>query len=118
MPHLLPYYTGKEIGEECTKCKKLRKKFINVVMGPVSQHQLALSPPFYAAFCDLDGPYTVYVPGYERQTRFKKEKAAKVWIMTFACPVTKLVNLQVIEKKSADGILEALTRVGCKRLHS
>ena len=27
-------------------------------MGPVTSHQLTISPPFFAAFCDLDGPYT------------------------------------------------------------
>ena len=32
--------------------------------------------------------------------------------MSFACPVTKLLNLQVIETKSADGVLEGLTRLG------
>ena len=40
--------------------------------------------------------------------------STKAWIMSFACPVTKLVNLQVIESKSADGVLEGLTRLGCE----
>ena len=34
--------------------------------------------------------------------------------MSFACPVSKLINLQVIESKSADGVLEGLTRLGCE----
>ena len=34
--------------------------------------------------------------------------------MTFACPVSKLINLKVIESKSADGVLEGLTRLGCE----
>ena len=92
----------------------IRKKFIDVVMGPVSDHQLTISPPFYAAYCDLDGPYTVYVPGFERETRARKTMSTKTWIMSFACPVTKLVNLQVIESKSSDGVLEGLTRLGCE----
>ena len=36
--------------------------------------------------------------------------------MTFACPVSKLINLQVIESKSADGVLEGLTRLGCEHV--
>ena len=104
----------REIGEECSKCSMLRKQYLDVVMGPVSNHQLTLSPPFYAAFCDLDGPYQVYVPGHERETRSRKVVSAKVWIMSFACPVTKLINLQVIESKSGDGILEGLTRMACE----
>ena len=39
---------------------------------------------------------------------------AKVYIMTFVCPVSKLLNLQVIESKSADGIDEGLTRFACE----
>ena len=57
----------REIGEEGAKCSMIRKKFTDVAMGPVSNHQLTVSPPFYAAYCDLDGPYTVYVPGFERE---------------------------------------------------
>ena len=49
-----------------------KKKHIEAVMGPVSEHQLTISPPFFAAFCDLDGPYKVYVPGHERETRNSK----------------------------------------------
>ena len=35
--------------------------------------------------------------------------------MFFVCPVSKLINLQVIEVKSADGVLEGLTRLGCEQ---
>ena len=105
----------REISEECCKCKMMRRKYIEAVMGPVSDHQLTISPPFYAAFCDLDGPYKTYVPGRERETRFQKIMTARTYIMSFACPVSKLINLQVIESKSTDGILEGLTRLGCEQ---
>ena len=105
----------REISEECSKCNMRRKKYIQAVMGPISSHQLTISPPFFATFCDLDGPYTVYVPGRERETRNSKVMSAKVYIMCFACPVSKLINLQVIESKSADGVLEGLTRLGCEQ---
>ena len=105
----------REISDECAKCSMIRRKYIEVIMGPVSDHQLTISPPFYAAFCDLDGPYDIFVPGHERETRSKKVLSAKAYIMSFACPVTKLLNLQVIESKSADGVLEGLTRLGCEQ---
>ena len=104
----------REISEECSKCRMRRKKHIEAVMGPVSDHQLTMCPPFFAAFCDLDGPYKIYAPGRERDTRNSKAQSVNVYIMTFACPVTKLINLQVIESKSADGVLEGLTRLGCE----
>ena len=56
----------------------------------------------------------MFVPGHERVTRNSKVLSALGYIMTFACPVSKLVNLQVIESKSADGVLEGLTRLGCE----
>ena len=92
----------------------LRKRYLDVEMGPVSQHQLTIAPAFYAAFVDLDGPYSVTVPGFEKQTRARHVISAKVWIMTFACPMTKLCNLQVIESKSSEGILEGFTRFACE----
>ena len=61
-----------------------------------------------------DLPYSVFVPGHERETRNTKVLNAKLYIMSFACPVSKLINLQVIESKSADGVLEGLTRLGCE----
>ena len=48
------------IGEECV----LRKKYLEVIMGPISDHQLTLCPVFFIAFCDKDGPYGVLVPGF------------------------------------------------------
>ena len=104
----------KLLGEECSQCHRLRKKYIEVAMGPVSHHQLALVPCFHAAYCDLAGPYCVYVPGHERESRNRKVMTSKCWIMVFVCPTSKLCNLQVIEGKSSEAVLEALMRLGCE----
>ena len=34
--------------------------------------------------------------------------------MVFVCPTTKNVNIQVLEGKSADAIVDGLTRLGCE----
>ena len=104
----------REIGQECIRCKMKRKKFLEVSMGPVSQHQLAIAPPMWAAQLDLFGPCYVYVPGYERETRARKALATTVHVMVFACPVTRIVNLQVIEGEDASCILEGVTRLSCE----
>ena len=104
----------KEIGEECSKCQIIRKKYIERCFGPVSDHQLTIAPMFHTAHLDLDGPYESFVPGFERQTRNRRQLSAKTYSMTFACPYTKLVNLQVIEAKNAEAILEGLVRLGCE----
>ena len=104
----------KQISEECVKCKMIRKKYLDCVMGPVSDHQLTISPAFHVTYLDLDGPYFTYVPGHERATRNKKVLSCKNYIMTFVCPVTKLCNLQVIEAKNAEAVMEGLTRLACE----
>ena len=104
----------KQLGQECSKCKMMRKKYLDCIMGPVSDHQLAITPPHYVSYVDLDGPYDVFTPGHEKETRTRKVISAKVYIMTFCCPSTKLCNLQVIEAKNAEAVMEGLTRLGCE----
>ena len=104
----------REIAEECSKCLRLRKKYIEVMMGPISQNQLTIAPCFHVSYTDLFGPFWTYVPGHERATRNKRELSCKNWIMTFVCPMTKLVNLQVIESKNSEAVLEGLTRLACE----
>ena len=105
----------KQIGEQCAGCAKKRKQYLDVVMGPVSDHQLSIVPPFYCAYVDLDGPYHVYVPGFERETRNRKIQKTKCYIMCFVCPMTKLTNLQVLESKNAEGVLEGVMRLACEQ---
>ena len=104
----------RELGEECAKCRRIRKKFLDVAMGPISDQQLTIAPSFYSAYVDLDGPYHVYAPGFERESRNRKSIAVKNWLMVFCCPVSKLINIQTIETKSAQGVMEGLTRMGCE----
>ena len=104
----------KEISEECSKCKMVRKKYIERCFGPVSDHQLTIAPIFHTAYLDLDGPYECFVPGFEKTTRNRKQLSAKNYSMTFACPFAKLLNLQVIEAKNAEAVLEGLVRLGCE----
>ena len=102
----------KEIGDDCSFCKMVRKKFIDVSMGPVSDHQLTIAKPFYAAYVDLDGPYKSYVN--QKETRNTRPPEPNMWILSFADPVTKLINLQVVESKSAEGVVSGLIRLGCE----
>ena len=105
----------RELGEECVSCAKLRKRYINVEMGPISDEQLVIAPPFWVTMMDMFGPCYVYVPGHSMYTRSKKVIEVKVWVLVFACPTTKMVNLQVIEGKSADAVVEGVTRLCCEQ---
>ena len=104
----------REIGEECVQCAKLRKKYLDISMGPVPDEILAVAPAFYITQMDIFGPLTVYVPGHSMNLRNKKVIEAKIYALVFACPITKCVNMQVIENKAVDGILDGVQRLGCE----
>ena len=95
-------------------CTRKRKKMIEVSMGPISDHQLSIAPPFWCSQVDLFGPLFCFVPGHERRTRRTAPAQVKTWILTCVCEVTKLVNCQVLEKSDSSGILEGMTRLGCE----
>ena len=91
-----------------------RGKFIQASLGPLSEKQLIVAPPFYAVQIDLCGPCRVFVPGYEKETRATKVKESKVYIMVAVCVVTSNVNLQVCEMKDTAAMLEAFIRLSCE----
>ena len=98
----------RELGEDCVKCHKMRKKFLDIVEGPVSDEALIIASPFYVSMCDPYGPCHVYVPGHAMKTRHKAVVEAKCYVLVSVCPITKLVNLQVIEGKLVENDLNDL----------
>ena len=104
----------KEIDSDCIKCKKKRGKFCEVLMGPIDDNQVTVTPAFYCCQIDLMGPVKVFCPGFERDTRNSKAKETKNWILVAACTTTKALNIQVVDKSDTRGILEALSRLGCE----
>ena len=104
----------RELGDDCVKCRKMRKKFLDIVEGPVSDEALIVAPPFYVSMCDLYGPCHVYVPGHAMKTRHRAVVEAKCYVLVSVCPVSKLVNLQVIEGKSADAVIDGVIRLCCE----
>ena len=104
----------REISDECIKCKIKRKRFLEMSMGPVGDHLFHIAPPFYACQADLFGPVTVYAPGASRDLRGRPAKACKVWSLVFACPVTRLINCQVVELSDHSGILDGVTRLAAE----
>ena len=75
----------KELGEECVRCRMKRKRYLEMPMGPVSDHQLNICPPFWTCQADLFGPVQVYVPGFTKNTRNRKvhKKILKKWLLLF-----------------------------------
>ena len=104
----------REIGEDCVRCIKKRKRYLDLPMGPISNEQLIMSPPMWIAMCDVYGPIEIYVPGFSMKTRSRKEIQTKVYVLVFCCPVSKVVNMQVIEGKSTEAFAEGFTRLACE----
>ena len=101
----------REIGEECVTCLKARRKFLDTSMGPLPEATFTVAPCFYSCQVDIFGPCQVFVPGHSFALRNPKIIESKVFILVFVCLVTKCVNLQVIENKSADAIIEGINRL-------
>ena len=104
----------REISSECIRCKIKRRRFLEMSMGPVGEHHFNIAPPFYACQADLFGPVTVYAPGASKDLRGRPAKACKVWCLVFACPVTRLINCQVVELSDHSGILDGITRLAAE----
>ena len=104
----------KAVEEDCIRCKILKKKYIEQMMGPLADSQLSISPVFYCSLVDMWGPVRTYCPGYERTgyTRgtVSHAKHYEVYFLVIACVVSGAVNVQVIEKKTTEAVLDGLSR--------
>ena len=82
-----------------------------MVMGGLTDSQLTMSPVFYFTLVDMWGPFKAYCPGYEKTTR--RDKAYEVYFLVFSCAATGAVNVQLLEGKSTEFVLE-----GCSNFSS
>ena len=104
----------RELGEECVSCKKFRGQYLDICMAPLPDESFIIAPAFYCCQLDLMGPLKLYVPGHSILLRNRKIQDCEVWVMVSVCLVTKAVNLQVIEGKSADAVIDGVNRLGCE----
>ena len=54
----------REIGEDCSKCKMIRKKYLDIIEGPIPHQNFTIAPPFYITLADIFGPCEIYVQGH------------------------------------------------------
>ena len=99
-----------QISQDCLYCKKMSKKLMEQVMGPLTDNQLSISPVFYVTLVDLWGPIKCYAPGYHRETRSVHSKPYDGYFMVFACCSTGTVNVQFIEGKNTESCLSGFNR--------
>ena len=97
----------KSFRRQCTRCRYILKRTIEVPMAPASKHQLCVAPPYYVTQCDLTGPYRAYSVHNRRTT-------VKVWITTFVCATTGMTNLKIMEGYDTTQFLLSFSRFSCE----
>ena len=93
----------KAFRKQCTRCRYLLKRTVEVPMGPVSKHQLSVAPPFYVTQCDICGPFLAY-------SKHNRRTTLKVWIITFVCATTGMTSLKIMEGYDTTQFLLSFSR--------
>ena len=93
----------KKVKKNCERCRYLRKKAVNIEMGPVSSHSLRIALAFYATQVDLCGPFKAYSPHNIRTT-------IKIWLAIYCCMSTSTTLITVIEDYSTTAFIQSFVR--------
>ena len=93
----------KKFKVNCIRCRYLRKKFIDVEMGPVSNQNLTIAPAFYSTQVDITGAFKAYDPTSKRKT-------TKLWFVVYCCATTATINVKVMEDYSTTAFILAFIR--------
>ena len=97
----------KTIKRNCQRCRYLKKKTIDIAMGPLSECNLKIAPAFYNTQLDIAGPFKAY-------SRHNKRTTLKIWLVVFCCTTTSTVNIKVMEDYSSISFIQAFTRFACE----
>ena len=95
------------IKDDCARCRYLQKRTLAVAMGPISDVNLCIAPPFFMCQVDMFGPFKSF-------SHVNKRASAKIWFVIFICCTTGAVDLKVTEDYSAEAFILAFTRFSCR----
>ena len=91
----------------CAKCRILRKRGIQIAMGPLGENNLKIAPPFFFSQVDICGPFSAYSP-------VNKRAKLKIYYVVFCCTVTGTVDCHVMENYNTDSFVLAFMRFPCR----
>ena len=97
----------KGMKKACAKCRILHKRGVEVAMGPLSEKNLCMAPPFYFCQIDLCGPLKAYSP-------VNKRAKIDVWYLVLCCTTTGAVDCRLMRDYTADSFLLAFERFSCR----
>ena len=88
----------KKVKKNYERCRYLRKKAINIEMGPVPTHNLRTAPAFYATQINLCRPFKAHCPHNKRMT-------IKSWLAVCCCMSTSTTLIKVMENYSTTAFI-------------
>ena len=91
----------------CIRCRILRKKRLEVVMGPKHDGNLCIAPAFHTTQVDICGHFDSF-------SNVNKRAKVKVWLVIFCCSATGAVDLKVMDDYSTDSFILAFIRFSCR----
>ena len=97
----------KMIRSSCERCRFLRKKTVDVEMGPLSSDNLQIAPAFYVTQADLAGPFLSFSQHHRRTT-------VKIWLIIFCCATTTCINIKAMEDYSTTSFVQSFARFSCQ----
>ena len=97
----------KKVKKNCERCRYLRKKAINIEMGPVSSHSLRIVPAFDLDLFDLCGPFKAYSP-------HNKTTTIKIWLAVYCCMSASTTLTKVMEDYSTIAFIQSFVRFSCE----
>ena len=97
----------KDIKRSCIRCRILRKKRLEVVMGPKHDGNLCIAPAFHTTQVDICGPLDSF-------SNANKRAKVKVWFVVFCCSATGAVDIKIMEDYSTDAFILAFIRFSCR----
>ena len=97
----------KNFRTNCARCRYLKKKAVEVAMGPVSECNLCVAPAFFNSQVDITGPFLSY-------SLSNKWATIKIWFAIFCCCTTGAVDVKVMEDYSTNSFILAFIRFSCK----
>ena len=93
--------------KDCTRCRILTKKAIQVTMGPVHDNNLNIAPVFFMTQVDIFGPMNSY-------SNVNKRATVKMWFVVFYCCSTGAVAVKIMKDYTTESFILAFTRFACK----
>ena len=97
----------KKVRQNCERCRYLAKRTIDIGMGPVSQHNLTIAPPFYITQVDLAGPFDAF-------TLHNSRKTIKIYLAVFVCSTTGTTSMKMMNNYTTKAFIAAFVRLSCE----